>query len=262
MIDMPEPTSKADVQRMLGVLNYFGKFVQRLSERTALLRDLIKCRSDFQWTENHAKEWKNVTQVLTTAPVLAIFDARRDTKITCDASRNRVGAALLQRHYVEWQPVAYASRVLAQAEQRYAQIEKEALGICFGCEKFHQFVYGRQLLIETDHKPLLSIAEKAIDDMPPRLQRFFLRLFMYDFSLQYIPGKNLVLADMLSRSTADGSSSSSRQDTGMDEVEIHAVESLGYMVTPTTQRELQRNCVRRLSASHGAKSVKGTTSGR
>lgn len=122
---------------MLGVLNYFSKYVSRLSERTALLRTLIKSDNEFQWTENHAREWKSVTQILSTTPVLAIFDPRRETKITCDASKDGVGAALLQYHSDGWRPVAYASRVLSQTEQRYAQIEKEALGIAFGCDKFY-----------------------------------------------------------------------------------------------------------------------------
>lgn len=73
-----------------------------------------------------------------------------------------MGAALLQCHNGQWRRVACASRVLTQAEQRYAQIEKEALSISFGCDKFYQFVYGQKIAIETDHKPLLSIAAKGI----------------------------------------------------------------------------------------------------
>ncbi|XP_037522023.2 uncharacterized protein LOC119399280 isoform X1 [Rhipicephalus sanguineus] len=71
--------------------------------------------------------------------------------------------------------------------------------------------------------------------MPPRLQRFFLRLFKYDFALQYIPGKHLVLADMLSRSTADN-----QDEAGATtDVEVHAIQLLGYRVTEATQKELQ-----------------------
>lgn len=64
LIKIPTPKNKTDVERMLGVLNYFSKYVPRLSERTALLRELIKSQNVFDWTENHAKEWKSVTQIL------------------------------------------------------------------------------------------------------------------------------------------------------------------------------------------------------
>lgn len=166
------PRDKGAVHRMLGVANYFGKDLPNLAARTKLLRGLIQKDTVFDWTDNHAKEWKEVCVMLTSAPLLAIFDSARETKISFDASRNGLGAALLQRHGDSWRPVAYASRVMTGPEQRYLQIEKEAMGITFGCEKFHDFVYDRYLLIETDHRPLIAIASKGIGDMPPRLQRF------------------------------------------------------------------------------------------
>ncbi|KAK8767070.1 hypothetical protein V5799_006149 [Amblyomma americanum] len=241
LLEMPTPKSKTDLQRMLGVINYFGKYVPVLSERTAMLRALIKPQVEFEWTENHAKEWKCITQALATSPLLAIFDPKKKTKITCDASKDGVGAALLQCHGGHWRPVAYASRVLTPPEQRYAQIEKETLGILFGCEKFHQFVYGQTVIIETDHKPLLSIAAKGICDMPPRLQRFFLRLLRYDYVLQYVPGKHLVLADMLSRSTTPGGVDNAG---ATEDVEVHALQLLNGMVTVTTQQKLAKETAR------------------
>ena len=51
-------------------------------------------------------------------------------------------------------PVAYASKVLTATQEAYAQIEKEALALVFGCERFHQYLYGRDFVAETDHKPL------------------------------------------------------------------------------------------------------------
>ncbi|XP_077486667.1 uncharacterized protein LOC144097947 [Amblyomma americanum] len=206
-----------------------------------MLRALIKPQVEFEWTENHAKEWKCITQALATSPLLAIFDPKKKTKITCDASKDGVGAALLQCHGGDWRPVAYASRVLTPPEQRYAQIEKETLGILFGCEKFHQFVYGQTVIIETDHKPLLSIAAKGICDMPPRLQRFFLRLLRYDYVLQYVPGKHLVLADMLSRSTTPGGVDNAG---ATEDVEVHALQLLNGMVTVTTQQKLAKETAR------------------
>lgn len=94
---------------------------------------------------------------------------------------------------------------------------------------------------ETDHKPLLSISSKGIGDMPPLLQRFFYRLLKFDYTLQYVPGKQLVLAYMLSRSApAHGN-----DKTGATEdVEIHAVELLGYLVTRMTQEKLATETAR------------------
>jgi hypothetical protein len=88
---------------------------------------------------------------------------------------------------------------MTECEQRYAQIEKEALGIAFACERFHQYVYGRHFEAETDHKPLIPIFKKSLNDCPARLQRLRLGLQKYDFDLYFKPGKYLYTADALSR---------------------------------------------------------------
>ena len=77
------------------------------------------------------------------------------------------------------QPLAYASRALTDTEKRYSQIEKELLSIVFACEKFHVYIYGRQITIQSDQKPLESILTKAMDQTMARLQRLCLRLLKY-----------------------------------------------------------------------------------
>ena len=91
------------------------------------------------------------------------------------------------------------TRSLTDAESRYAQIEKELLAVQFSLERFHQYIYGKKVTIESDHKPLEAIVKKALASAPPRLQRILLRMQKYDYTLEYKPGKELVLPDMLSR---------------------------------------------------------------
>ena len=81
-----------------------------------------------------------------------------------------VGAVLLQ----EGQPISYGSRALTDTECRYAQIEKELLAVVFGLEKFNQYVYGKCVDVESDHKPLEAISKKPLCHAPPRLQRMLL----------------------------------------------------------------------------------------
>ena len=74
-----------------------------------------------------------------------------------------LGAAIIQSNGV----VAYASRALTSAEQKYAQIEKEMLAVVFGCERFHKLLYGNtRITVESDHKPLESILKKPIHTAP------------------------------------------------------------------------------------------------
>jgi len=121
--------------------------------------------------------------------------------LQCDASESGLGFSLLQ----EGQPVAYGARGLTSAEKNYAQIEKEMLAIVVGCEKFEQYIYGLKTRVETDHKPLVSITNKPIHRTPKRLQRMLLRLQKYDIELVYKKGKEMYIADALSRAYPKGS---------------------------------------------------------
>lgn len=233
---MPAPKDKQGVRRLLGVVNYFRKYLPALSDKTALLRSLVKESSVFEWTTAHEHEWDQICAALTNPPLLALFDEKRNTKITADASGTGIGAALLQRHGDDWRPVTYASRALTPSEERYAHIEKETLAIVFACEKFHQFVYGRKITVETDHRPLIAIAQKNIGDMPPRLQRFFIRLMKFDFVLQFVPGKDLLLADMLSRAALPTGGSDQVED-----VDVHTTQVVSSIISKATMVRLQKN---------------------
>ena len=92
-----------------------------------------------------------------------------------------------------------SSRFLTKTEQNYAQIEKETLAIVFGTQRFHDYVYGKHLTVESDHKPLHPIFTKPIANVAPRIQRFKLKLPKYDMTIKFTPGKDLTIADALSR---------------------------------------------------------------
>lgn len=125
------------------------------------------------------------------------FDLTVSTTLQCDASEMGLGAALIQ----QGRPVAYASRALTVTE---TQIEKELLAIVFVAAKFHHYIYGRPICVESDHKPLETIFKKPIQSSPKRLQRMMLRLQGYDITTTYKRGKEMFLAEPLSRAYLQG----------------------------------------------------------
>jgi len=89
---------------------------------------------------------------------------------------------------------------LTDAETRYAVIEKEALAITWACERLRQYLVGKKFKILTDHRPLVSLLQKKrLDELPVRIQRFRLRMLLFAYDIEYIPGKEQVIADALSR---------------------------------------------------------------
>lgn len=88
--------------------------------------------------------------MLSSEPVLHYFDSKQPLTLLLDASKDGLGAVLLQNSL----PVIYASKALTDTQKKYAQIEKDAVGIAFGCHRFHQYIYGRKVQVETDHRPM------------------------------------------------------------------------------------------------------------
>ena len=162
-------------------------------------------------------------EAVTAAPVLKYFDSSKPTEGSGDASSQGLGFVLTQEDH----PVTYASRAVAQAEQRYLQIEKELLAQVFGLEHNHQYVYGRKVILYTDHKPLVSISSTPLASAPKRLQRLFLRLQKYDAEIRYSPGREMYFAETLSRvSLSVSPTDTQRSDTEKEVESIHAVDYL------------------------------------
>ena len=196
VVEMPTPTDKAGVQRLLGVAQYLAKFLPHLSDITKPLRELTQNDVIWFWGDAQQTALDRLKDAVTSTPVLRYYNIEEEVTLQCDASQSGLGAALMQNG----QPVAYASRALTPAETRYAQIEKELLAIVFACDRFEAYVYGRGLVnIESDHKPLEPIFSKPLASAPTRLQRMLLRLQKYNLHVRYKKGKDMHLADTLSR---------------------------------------------------------------
>lgn len=201
VMDMPPPTSRTELQRVLGMATYLARFVANFAEILQPLTAMLSKKQEFVWgpvQQNAFDRWK---AVLSSEPVLGIYDANKETVVTADASSYGLGAILRQRQDDgRFQVIAYASRLLTDTEKRYAQIEKEGLASVWACEKFSDYLVGKTFKLETDHKPLVSLfSSKSLNDLTPRLQRMRMRMMRYTYEITYVPGKQLMAADTLSR---------------------------------------------------------------
>ena len=193
---MNTPASKEELQRFLGMTTYLSNFIPDYSEISAPLRVLLEKSTEWHWTERQAVAFQQLKTAITNSPTLKFFDPSKPTTISVDASSKGIGAVLLQDQC----PIAYASKSLTTTQQHYAQIEKEMLAIVFGCLKFHDYIYGLpEVDVETDHKPLETILRKPLHAAPARLQRMMMSIQKYSIRVVYRPGKELLIADTLSR---------------------------------------------------------------
>lgn len=214
--DMPRPTDVKGIQRLTGLVNYLSKFYTHLSDDCEILRQLTHKENMWDWTEMHEEAFCRLKDNIAKTPVLRYYNPEEELTLQCDASETGLGAALTQKG----EPVAFGSRALTPTEKGYAQIEKECLAIVFGMEKFHQYTYGRKVTVQSDHKPLENIVKKPLLSAPKRLQGMLLRLQRYDIDVTYVPGRDMVLADTLSRAYLPESSTDGSVEAGIETINM------------------------------------------
>ena len=134
-------STKRNVNSPSGKCHFLTKqFAPNLADNTKPLRDLLVKGNQWVWGEPQQKAFSQIKEMLTTSPVLALFDPSFETTVSADALSYGLGAVLLQRQPEgELKPVAYVSRSMTPTEQRYAQIEKEALALTWACECFSDY---------------------------------------------------------------------------------------------------------------------------
>ena len=108
------------------------------------------------------------------------------------------------------------------------------LAIVFAVERFEQYVYGRAVHVQTDHKPLDSIHKKSLTSTPKHLQRMLLSVQNFDLTVTYMKGSEMVSADTLSRAYG---SSTSPVETEQDAEAVHMIQYLP--VSEETQTAIQ-----------------------
>ncbi|GBM45660.1 Transposon Tf2-9 polyprotein [Araneus ventricosus] len=124
-------------------------------------------------------------------------DAR--LSLTCDASDRALGSVLSQDENGEWKPLAFFSRKLTPAEQRYNVYDRELLAVYASVRHFSYMLEGRNFTIYTDHKPLIYAFTQKHEKCSPRQIRHLDWIGQFSTDIRHISGSLNVVADSLSR---------------------------------------------------------------
>ena len=169
--------------------------------------------------------------------ILASFDPSCKIGISCEVSEVGIGSVLFHRYPDgSERPIANASKTLTDTQRRYSQIQKEALAIVIALKKFHQFLYGCQFVLVTDHKPLLALfgPSKSTPALAAnRLATWALMLSQYDYTIEYRKTSEHSNADVLSHLPSGPDSNFDGEEDGADIDTICTVRTISLQLKPS-----------------------------
>jgi len=201
--EFKEPRNKKELLSFLGLCNYYRKFRDKYSELTAKFGDILSGKKEWRWNEEHKKTFEKIKEEFLKVIVLKHPDFSKEFYINTDASNLSVSAVLAQLDEEgEERVICFASRVLTKVEKAYSITEKELLAVVFACKKFRSYLIGHpKIIIRTDHKALSFLGTCKLTH--GRMLRWSLLLQEFNLEIRYIPGKQNVPADVLSRTAGE-----------------------------------------------------------
>ena len=217
--DRLKPTNLKQLRSYLGAVNQFNKFIPNLATICFPFRTLLKKDTIWEWKNEQEKAFEQVNNEIKKVTELNHFKRDCLLRIICDASKSGLGAVLQQEEKGEWKPLSFASRFLTELEAKYSIKELELLAIVWSVEYFRNYVYGVKFKIKPDHKALATVLKghKGNKTYSSRLTRWVGRLLPFNFEIIHGTGRNLGIADFLSRNPTEQNKSTKKAKTLWDE---------------------------------------------
>lgn len=195
--NMSTPTCTKHVISFVQTCSWYRRFIPNFADIARPLTKLMKKGATFIFGDEQRAAFELLKSKLTSSPILIQADCSRPFTVRTDASNYAIGAVLLQGTGSDERPVEFASRLLTEAEKNYSGVEKEALAVVWGTEKFRTYIEGAEVNVASDCQPLQWLF--SLKTPTGRLARWALRLQGLNMKISYTPGRSNVVADCLSR---------------------------------------------------------------
>jgi hypothetical protein len=201
----------------LGLSGYYRKFIAGYGEVAKPLTTLLK-KEAFKWSDEAESAFVQLKQALITAPLLQMPDFSKRFVVDCDASGAGFGAVLHQGDGA----ITFFSRAVALHHQKLPAYERELIGLVKAVRHWRPYLWGRAFTVRTYHYSLKFILDQRLSTIPQHT--WVSKLFGYDLTVEYRPGKLNGAADALSRRD---------EDTGT----VHAISAPTFQVFDTLRAE-------------------------
>ena len=198
------PTSIKELQRFLGMVGYYRRFIPNAASHLYNLFEALKGKpKTLVWSPECQKSFEATKEALAAATLLHHPRPGAKLSLTTDASNQAIGGVLEQRGPNGWEPLAFWSAKLEENQKQWPPYDRELLAAFKGTRHFRSWIEGRPFTLFTDHQSLVPSIHKKTD--PQTLRQTYQLSCIAEFTtdIRYLAGKANVVADALSRPNED-----------------------------------------------------------
>ena len=200
--ELQPPKTLRQTRRILGILNYYRRFVKHFAKKAAPITALTRKGQEIVWTEECDAALSALKESLNVSEGLVIPDFTKEWLVFTDESDIALGATLLQAQkgkMKEVQPVAFDSRLLLPAEQKYVILDKELLAIAFALDQYKMYLQWEQFHILTDSSVAVAMLKSTNHSgRSNKMLRILCYIKSYTFSISYVKSEDNI-SDFLTR---------------------------------------------------------------
>jgi len=195
---MKPPTTKKELQKLIGKINFVRRFISNLSGRIEPFMDLVKIKSEdeFHWGAEQQQAIDEIMEYLSKPPVLVPPQQNRPFYVYLSVGDTSIASVLIQKHDDQERVVFYLSRRMLDAETRYPEIEKLCLCLFFTCTKFRHILLSAETIVICKSDVIKHMLSAPI--LKGRLGKWMFALS--EFDIRYQPAKAVkgqALADLI-----------------------------------------------------------------
>ena len=188
-----------DCRKFCGMVNFLATFLKNLQKILIPIYNLTRKCIKFLWTEECQTAFDHIKFLLSNPPILRMPDMTGIFRLMSDTSTLAAGTALYQYQGSAFYIVGYNSKKLPKAVQNYSVTELKLFGLVVNIYTFKQLLTNVYFEVFCDHSAIVQILNGKKKLPTRRIQRLIEHLLPFNFTVQYLPGNKMHIADILSR---------------------------------------------------------------
>ncbi|CAC5411038.1 unnamed protein product [Mytilus coruscus] len=198
--DYPEPKNIKQLRRLIGMFNWFRKFIPNFSALIYPLNRLLQKNQRFEWKSEQRMALNDLkTRFVVNSEILSFPSFDLPFRLAVDTSSRGIGYMLYQKDSQISKPkiIRFGSKSLKPWQQSYGPTKLELLGMVTSVLDCADYLRGVKFIVECDHQALQPLFQKQFKGAI--YERWLAVLQQFSFVIEYQPAEQMQVADALSR---------------------------------------------------------------